>query len=248
MQNIKLIIAYDGTSYLGWQKTSMGPSVEAALQKVLEQILQHPIVLQAASRTDAGVHAQGQVINFFTSHAQLDFDKLPISLNSLLPKDISVLSAVQAGASFHPTLDCVGKEYRYYICYGRTQMPHHRFYSWHYHYSLDLVAMREAAQLLLGKHDFEAFCNVKKNAAYPHHIRQLNRIDIVEIEQNRLCVVVYGPQFLYKMVRNIVGTLVYVGRGKLAKEIIPQLVEKGDRTEAGMTAPAHGLFLDHVDY
>ena len=117
MRNIKLTIAYDGGNYLGWQKTSIGLSIEETLQITLEQIFQHPIVLQAASRTDAGVHADGQVVNFFTDKTKLSLDKLTFSLNKLLPKDIAILSIEEMAETFHPTLDCKGKEYWYQVCY-----------------------------------------------------------------------------------------------------------------------------------
>lgn len=248
MQNIKLVIAYDGTHYLGWQKTRMGFSIEETLQQVLEQILQHPIHLQAASRTDAGVHAQGQVVNFLTAKEQLDLDRLQLSLNSLLPKDIAILSATQMPPPFHPTLDCMGKEYHYYMCYGRTQLPHHRFYSWHYPYELDLDKMRQAALHLIGRHDFTSFCNFKKNAHYNDYIRQIDRIEICPIESKRLIICIQGNHFLYKMVRNIAGLLAEIGRGKRKEEEIPLLLNCQDRTQGAVTAPAHGLFLQRVLY
>lgn len=248
MHNIKLILAYDGTAYLGWQKTNMGPSIEATLQTVLEQILQQPIILQAASRTDAGVHAIGQVVNFLANHPVTDRHRLKISLNSLLPKDLTVTDVQEASLSFHPTLDCCGKEYRYYLCYGSTQLPHHRFYSWHYPYRLEISEMRSAISDLTGQHDFTAFCNTKKNSHYKDFLREVTDIKIVEMEKERLCIIVKGNHFLYKMVRNIVGTLVYVGRGKISREQLSQVLENKDRRAAGMTAPAHGLFLQEVFY
>ncbi len=172
------MIAYDGTSYLGWQKTAMGPSVEETLQKALEQICQHSIHLQAASRTDAGVHAQGQVVNFFTSKEKIDPYRLTVSLNGLLPKAIVVRFAEQVEASFHPTLDCQGKEYRYYLCTGMAQFPQFRLYSWHYPHHLALELMREAAQHLIGMHDFSAFCNVKRNESYVDKHRYVRKIEI----------------------------------------------------------------------
>lgn len=249
MQNIKLIIAYDGTKYLGWQKTSMGPSVEGALQQVLEEILQHAAPLQAVSRTDAGVHARGQTVNFFTSKPNLDLNRLQIGLNSLLPKDISVLDIERMPPSFHPTLDCTRKEYRYYICYGIAQLPEYRFYSWHVHHpSLKINDMREAASFLVGKHHFGAFCNVKKKESYSNYIRMIQEIELLELDCQRLCICIRGNHFLYKMVRNLVGTLVYVGKGKIQKEDIPFILQSQDRTIAGVTAPAQGLFLYQVSY
>lgn len=248
MHNIKLIVAYDGTAYLGWQKTRTGPSIEASLQQVIEQILQHPTPLQAASRTDAGVHAKGQVVNFLTSHIHLDLNKFQISLNSLLPKDIVVLQVKSMPVAFHPTLDCIGKEYHYFVCFGPTQLPYHRFYSWHVHYPLNLPLMREALPLLAGEHNFAAFCNVKKNAHYMDYVREVQLLELLEIEERRLCFRIRGNHFLYKMVRNIVGTVVDVGRGKMNLEELPCILKSESRPQAGVTAPAHGLFLNQVFY
>lgn len=248
MHNIKLIVAYDGTSYLGWQKTRMGPSIEATLQGVIEQIVQHPAPLQAASRTDAGVHAQGQVVNFLTSKLHLDLGKFHISLNSLLPKDIVVLQAELMPTSFHPTLDCIGKEYHYFICFGPTQLPHHRFYSWHVPYLLNLDRMRQALPVLIGTHDFAAFCNFKKNAHYTNYIREVQLLTFSEIEERRVCFRIRGNHFLYKMVRNLVGTLVDIGREKIPLETLLDILQSTSRPQAGVTAPAHGLFLHEVFY
>lgn len=247
MHNIKLIIAYDGKEYKGWQKTRMGPSIEEALQAAIEQIVQHPAHLQAASRTDAGVHAKGQAVNFLTSKA-LNLPQFHISLNSLLPKDIVVLSARTMPSSFHPTLDCIGKEYRYYACMGPTQLPHNRFYSWHIHYPLSLETMRKAIPLFLGKHNFASFCNVKKNARYNDYDREIQLLELIELEGQKLCFRVIGNHFLYKMVRTIVGTLADIGRGKISLEELPSILQSASRPFAGVTAPAHGLFLHEVFY
>lgn len=247
MHNLKLIVAYDGTAYLGWQKTPMGPSIEAALQQVIEQILQHPINLQAASRTDAGVHAEGQVVNFLTSKT-VDLYKFQISLNQLLPKDIVVLHVNEISFSFHPTLDSLGKEYRYFVCTGPTQLPHHRLFSWHVHYDLDLAAIQQAIPFLIGQHDFSTFCNMKKNSHYSHTTREIQKLELMQFEGNRLFFKIQGNHFLYKMVRNIVGTLIYIGRGKISVQELPKILESKDRPEAGVTAPAHGLFLQQVFY
>ena len=159
MSNIRLTLSYLGTLYLGWQKTRMGPSIEEALEKALSQILQESISLQAASRTDAGVHAEGQVVNFFTKQEKLDLKRLQKSLNGLLPKEISVIDISFAPDPFHPTLDVLGKEYHYHLCCSTVQLPFYRHVSWHFPYLLDLQKMQDAAQLLVGKHDFSAFCN-----------------------------------------------------------------------------------------
>lgn len=248
MPNIKMTVAYDGGAYLGWQKTPMGPSIEQAIQNILEQVLQEKISLQAASRTDAGVHAVGQVVNFYTKKDDLQCERLCISLNSLLPKDIAVLGVQHAENAFHPTLDCIGKEYHYSLCYGTAQLPQHRFYSWHYPHRLNLQDMQEAAKQLVGKYDYSSFCNVKKNEEYDHYVRIVERITVVDLGNQRLCFQIQGNNFLYKMVRNLVGTIVYVGRGKLLLSDLPDIIASRDRTRAGVTAPAHGLTLYKVFY
>ncbi len=250
MRNIKLILAYDGREFLGWQKTPMGPSIEDALQCVLEQILQHPTPLQAASRTDAGVHATGQVINFFTSKLRVDLQRLKKSLNALLPKSLVVRAIEESPFSFHPTLDCVKKEYRYFICRGETQAPPHRFYSWHVPHPLDFSLVEQGASFLRGRHDFSAFCNTQKNAHYTNFVREISKLERVDvdIEANRFYFCIQGNHFLYKMVRNLVGTLIDVGRGKFPVDCLPTLLESGERSQGGVTAPAHGLFLHEIFY
>lgn len=242
-RNFKLIIAYEGTRFLGWQKTSMGPSVEAELEKALSQILQHPARLQAASRTDAGVHAEGQVINFFTEK-KIPPERLQKSLNALLPKEISVLEVAPMPLSFHPTLDNRGKEYHYFACLGTSQLPFHRHFSWHFPYPVDIDAMKQAAKSLEGWYDFSAFTNEKQT----DHIREIFKIEIFPLPVNRLKICVSGNRFLYKMVRNIAGTLLYVGCGKISPEEIGNILQSQDRTRAGVTAPAHGLVLKQVFY
>lgn len=241
-RNIKLTIAYDGTAYQGWQD-----SIEKALRNELEKILQHPIYLQAASRTDAGVHADGQIVNFKTAKP-VDYQKLFIALNQLLPKDIVIRNIACMPDSFHPTLDAIGKEYRYYICNNKVQLPAHRFYSWHVHQGLDFEAMRAGARILIGKHDFSAFCNQGSDSCYAHHVRQVTALELRPLNDGRYFFLIKGNSFLYKMVRNMVGTLVDIGRGKIALESLPQILSSCDRTQAGVTAPAHGLFLHEVFY
>lgn len=243
MKNIKVVIAYEGTVYSGWQKTETGPSVEDELQKVLEQILQHPVKLQAASRTDSGVHAERQVVNFFTDKEVL-FDRLLKGCNGLLPADIRVVEMIEMPESFHPTLDAKSKEYEYLISVGSFQLPFDRRFAWHFVKPLDRDLMRQAAQFFIGKHDFSALTNERQE----NNIRELYKIEIEEAGENKIRIRVAGNRFLYKMVRNIVGTLVYVGCGMLSLDEAQSLLGRGDRTAAGMTAPAHGLTLKRVIY
>jgi tRNA pseudouridine38-40 synthase len=246
--NLKIIVAYDGTHYFGWQKTGVGPSIEAELEKAIRQILQEAIVLQAASRTDRGVHALGQVVNFHTVRHVSDLPKLVRGINALLPSDIVVSSIQEVPLGFHPTLHVQSKIYTYEICCGAVQLPRHRLYSWHFPYALNLTLMQKASQFLVGKHDFSAFCNHKKGEVYQDHIRTVESIETLELDSHRLHFTICGNHFLYKMVRNLVGTLAYVGCGKLPLSEIPEILERKDRKRAGMTAPAHGLTLERVVY
>lgn len=246
MDNIKLVLAYVGTKYAGWQKTKMGLSIEEALEQALQRILQHEVTLQAVSRTDAGVHAEGQVVNFI-AQKPLDLRRLQYSLNGLLPKDISVLAAEKVCDSFHPTLDCRKKEYHYFICNTPTQMPFFRDTSWHFPFSLNTDQMHREAQALLGTHDFSAFCN--ERALWDRSpVCTLESIEVQSLSGQRFCLLITGDHFLYKMVRNIVGTLAYIGCGKIPPGAIPSILASRDRTQAGVTAPAHGLTLKQVFY
>lgn len=245
--NLALTVAYDGTPFLGWQKTKEGPSIEETLSIALEQILQHKVTLQAASRTDAHVHAKGQIVNFTTDNL-LNINELKNSLNDILPKEIAILTIKEMPPSFHPTLDCIKKEYHYYICNSDYQLPWFRSFSWHFYKPLDLSLMQQAAAALIGMRDFSAFCNMKKGEAYEHKVRNLLEITIESLPEGRLLFKISGNNFLYKMVRNIVGTLVYIGCGKILLESLSQLIEAKDRRQIGMTAPAHGLFLHKIYY
>ncbi|MBS0628866.1 MAG: tRNA pseudouridine(38-40) synthase TruA [Verrucomicrobia bacterium] len=240
MKNIICTLAYCGTHYFGFQKTKMGPSIQQELENALETILRHPVKIQGASRTDRGVHAEGQVINFFAA-GTWDLRQLQDKMGALLPKDISPLELKWGADDFHPTLDTIGKEYHYHICNQSVQLPFYREFSWHFHSQLDLERMRQGAKTLEGKRDFSPFTSLK----YADPVRQVNQIEIDQLPSNRLRIRVNGDNFLYKMVRTIVGTLVYVGCGKIQ---ITDLSQIGERAEAGMTAPAHGLSLKKVFY
>lgn len=246
--NIKLIIAYRGTHFSGWQKTgsSATPSIEETLESALAQILRHKIKLQAASRTDAGVHAEGQAVNFFLQ-APLPLPTLVRSLNGVLPDGIRVHCASEMPFDFHPTLDCKKKEYHYHICNAPFQLPFYKETSWHFIKPLDLEKMEEAASALLGTHDFSSFCN-ERSLWDRNPICTLESITITSLPHNRLKIAVIGDHFLYKMVRNIAGTLAYCGCGKLSPEEIPAILASKSRARNGVTAPACGLTLKQLFY
>lgn len=245
--NLCLKIAYDGTHFLGWQKTSFGRSIEEELEKALFQLLQHPVQLQAASRTDAGVHAEGQIVNFFTSSRRYPLSELLYRLNKLLPSDISVLEIHEMPPDFHPTLLCIKKTYRYSLSLGLYQLPHKRYYAWHFAYPLNLDKIEQASKWLLGKHDFSAFCN-DKSKTLKDPICTLESITIEQTSAEDVDLYITGDRFLYKMVRNIVGTLVYIGSNKLPEQLLKEGIEGKKREHLGITAPAHGLSLYKVHY
>ena len=230
MKNIKLIIAYDGSHFFGWQITATGPSVEETLQKTLQNVLQENVCLQAASRTDRGVHAEGQVVNFVTHQVTLNLQKLTKSLNALLPQTVQVISAEEMALSFHPTLDATGKQYAYTLCFGPFQLPKYRMYSWHLPVQLNREAMQKASSMLCGLHDFSAFYNQRKNLSYTDKTRDIFEIIFLSEVENQLQILISGNHFLYKMVRTIVGTLVYVGKGKIPLSEIPMILTAKKRS------------------
>lgn len=244
----KLVIAYDGTDFKGWQDNHRDPSIEKTLRLTLEKILQHPVTLEAASRTDAGVHAEGQVVTFSSPCLRKSPDKFILSLNALLPPSIRGLSLEEVEGTFHPTLAARGKEYHYKVCFGPVMSPHQRWTTWHTPGPLNITSMQKACELMTGTHDFAAFCNILSERQFTSTFRTLQCVELDLINMHTLNIRVMGESFLYKMVRNIAGTLVYVGRGKIDLNSVPSLLKGGKRPEAGVTAPAHGLTLVRVFY
>lgn len=242
-QSYLAIIAYDGTHYLGWQKTRMGKSVQQTLEEAIAKITGERETPEAASRTDRGVHAEGQTISF---SLKKDWDpfRLIHALNAHLPKDIRIRSLKKISPDFHPTLDAIEKEYHYRLSLNPFQKPTHRLYAWHFYKTLNVDGMKQAASSLIGKHDFSAFANEKDKDP----ICCISSIEIQSLEEERLQIAIRGDRFLYKMARNIVGTLVYVGCGKIPSDYIPSLLASKDRKKGGISAPAHGLFLHRVLY
>jgi tRNA pseudouridine38-40 synthase len=224
----------------------MGPSIEAALKQAIQTILQHEVQLQAASRTDAGVHARAQIVNFLTEKP-LCQERFQYSLNGLLPKQIAVTQVEKMPLDFHPTLDALTKEYEYQICTHPVQLPFERHTSWHFPYPLDLEQMTFAARHLEGKHDFSTFCN-ERPLWDRTPLCHLEKVEVSAVPGRGVKFLFVGDHFLYRMARNLAGTLAYVGCGKIQAKEIPSILQGKDRTRAGMTAPAHGLMLTRVSY
>jgi tRNA pseudouridine38-40 synthase len=245
MPRVKLVLEYDGTNYVGWQVQPNGPSVQGRVQRALQQLTGQAITVQAAGRTDAGVHARGQVVAF-DSPVSLPMKAYWMGLNSLLPDDIAVVHAEEVEPAFDPRRWCRGKRYVYRISNRRSRSPLRRHTHWEVFMPLNVAAMQEAMRHVVGVHDFSAFRASDCQATGAR--RELWKVDLTGASGDELVVTVEGTAFLKHMVRNLVGSFVEVGRGKHPPEWIAELLACRDRTKAGPTAPPHGLCLDEVFY
>ena len=243
----KLLLAYDGTQYGGWQVQNNSTAIQALLENALATILRAPIAITGAGRTDAGVHALGQVAHF-TYEQPLDLFRTQGSLNGLLPPDIRVLEVQTASDDFHARYSAKSKIYHYHLHLDSVMSPFHRLYRHHVHFSIDLEELRTATKLFIGTHDFSAFANeASAGAAAKNPIRTITRLDVAP-QEGGLRLEFEGDSFLYKMVRNITGTLLDVCRGKISREQIPEIFASKDRRLAGSAAPPQGLFLVKINY
>lgn len=247
MARYKLLIAYEGTHYHGWQVQPNGISIQSTLENVLKIILRKDVRIFGAGRTDAGVHALGQTAHLIHDDP-IDPYKLRGSMNGLLPPDIRILSVEGVDDSFHAQYSATGKIYRYHLHLQTIESPFKRGFAWHIPYPLDLQAMQEASRMLLGRHDFTAFANESHRGVAAHDpVRTIQRIDFVE-EPGGVYLEFEGEGFLYMMVRNIVGTLVEIASGKRSPQDIQRILASKDRRQAGQAAPPQGLFLVKVQY
>jgi tRNA pseudouridine38-40 synthase len=244
MAIIKLILEYDGTYYHGWQKQPYLTTVQGTVEKALFRLTQNQIGIYGAGRTDAGVHALGQVAHF-SPPVPFEREAWIRGLNALLPQDIVVHVAEAVSDSFHARFSAKGKTYTYFIHNAQRRSPFQRQTAWHLNYPLDLKKMRSAAKRLLGEHDFTSFCAAASEG-------ESRRVDVREIRIEKkgeeIEVTIKAPRFLQYMVRNIVGFLVEVGKGRRLAAEVPLILKEKDRRKAGPTAPAHGLFLVNVEY
>ena len=245
MPNYMLKLCYDGTRYKGWQKQgNTAGTIQEKLETILSRLLDQPVELAASGRTDAGVHAREQVCSF-RADTVLSTEELLRRLRAHLPEDIGALSLEIAPPRFHARLSCVGKTYVYRIWNSRDPDVFERKYRTCVSESLDLDAMRRAADLLCGEHDFAAFCSAK-----PGKKSTVRELRSIQIEKNGadLRLIYTGSGFLYNMVRILTGTLLEVGKGLRQPEEMSRILASRDRRMAGPTAPAQGLFLWQVDY
>ena len=257
MRNIKLTIAYDGTDFSGWQIQPGQPTIQGTLSDILEKLTQRRPVIFAAGRTDAGVHAAGQVVNFKTQ-SQLSAEDFQRACNALLPPSIRVVGSAEAGPDFHARWNAIAKTYRYRIFRGLVVPPFHWRYVHHDPYPLDFAAMDAAARQFEGEQDFTSFAastGSEEDDRERTTIRTIYRSEMSRCgEQDSVTrgdewiYIVRGKSFLRYMVRNIVGTLVDVGRGKIMPGDIPALFALRDRSKSGPTVPPQGLCLVEVEY
>ncbi|MEI6126756.1 MAG: tRNA pseudouridine(38-40) synthase TruA [Pseudomonadota bacterium] len=245
MRNIKLIIQFDGTAYHGWQTQSSHRTVQKTVQDVLSRILNSRVTLHGSGRTDAGVHALGQAAHFFTTSA-MSPEKLLKGLNRLLPADISITQLEEAAPDFNSRFSAQSRVYRYLIWNCPEKSPFYCRYSWHIRSELNILLMKEAAQHLIGAHDFSSFQGPDKEKVNP--CREVLRVRFMKARKHLLIAEIEAGSFLRHMVRNIMGTLVDVGLGRLSAQAFKEILEKRDRRCAGEPAPAQGLFLKEVKY
>ncbi len=247
MHKYRMTLAYDGTHYAGWQIQPNALTIQELVQKALSTALRTPTFVTASGRTDAGVHALAQIAHF-THDAPLDTTKLLLSLNGLLPLDIRILQIEQVDLAFHARYSATAKTYHYHLHLERTIDPFKRLYAYRPPHPLDLELLRQGAQLFVGKHDFTSFANEPERGSVSRGgVRTLYRLDIVP-ESGGVRLEFEGDGFLYKMVRNIVGTLIDLASGKIPLEEINTIFQAKDRRRAGVAAPPQGLFLVEVKY
>jgi tRNA pseudouridine38-40 synthase len=248
MHCYKLTIAYDGTCYNGWQIQPNAPSIQQHLQEALEVFLSgEHVAIIGSGRTDTGVHALNQVAHFKIAQ-RCDLNRLFLAFNGLLPRDIRVKKVEEVPLHFHSQHSAIGKEYHYHLFLDRVMDPFRRLYSWHVRRKLDLSLLKEAATFFIGTHDFTAFANESHSGSAAHDaIRTIYRLDVCPTEAE-IRLEFEGDGFLYKMVRNIVGTLIDVASHRLPLENLLPIFESKDRRQASFAAPPQGLFLMRVDY
>lgn len=242
MRRILLTIAYDGTAYVGWQTQPNGTSIEEVLTKALKKLLKEDVTLIGCSRTDSGVHADGNLAVFDTK-SRIPGGKFRFALNEFLPPDIVVQESREVPADYHPRKMNSVKTYEYRILNRKVPLPKERDYAYFYYYDLDVEKMDRAAKVLLGEHDFRSFCSIRTSVE--DTVRRIYSADVTK-DGDLITFRISGNGFLYNMVRIIAGTLVKIGAGLLPEERMGEILEARDRAEAGPRAPAMGLTLKSI--
>ncbi|MDR3556417.1 MAG: tRNA pseudouridine(38-40) synthase TruA [Syntrophobacteraceae bacterium] len=244
-RNIKLVLEYDGCGYHGWQRQAGSLSIQEVIESRLGVMLGQRVGINASGRTDAGVHAKAQVVNF-RARTKLKTDEILKGLNSLLPHDIAVLSAEETDRSFHARFSALSKIYEYHILNRLAPSALLRNYIWHVRHALALEPMRECLARICGPNDFSAF--MASGSPVSSTARNMLRAELEHIGPDRLKLTFEADGFLRHMVRNLTGTIVEVGKGKKTTADFERIIRSGDRRQAGITAPARGLYLISVNY
>lgn len=251
LHHIRLLIAYDGSQFSGWQRQRHDRTIQGEMERCLSLMSREEIHLHGAGRTDAGVHAEAMVAHFTTS-SPLPCALFLRGLNAMLPGAIRILEATRVDSDFHARFSATGKRYQYVLYTGKIQPPHRRLYSVHVTAQLNCAVMQDCLTTLQGSHDFSSFENSgsrdKNNCSGRGAVRTIHRAELLQPEPDTLIFQFIGDGFLRNMVRNLVGTLLDVGRGKVSAAEFSTILQAKDRTKAGATAPAHGLFLKEVFY
>ena len=244
MRNIKLTIEYDGKCYNGWQKQPNKLNIQGEIERAIYNITKEEVDLIGSGRTDAGVHALGQVANFKTNY-EISIEKLPLAINSQLKNSIVIKEAEEVDERFHSRYNAKHKTYRYIINNSKCGTAIYRNLEYSYPFKLDAEKMKQASKYFEGEHDFKAFKS--SGTSSKNSVRTIYKA-IVKQEGEKIIIELTGNGFLYNMVRIISGTLLDVGLGKIRPEEIPEIIESKDRQRAGKTLPAHGLYLVEVKY
>ncbi len=243
-RNIKIIIEYDGTGYCGWEKQKNGTGIQQLIEDAIFRITGERTTVNGSGRTDAGVHALGQVATFTLQH-RIPAGDLERALDAVLPADVAILKAEEVSLFFHARFSACSKRYRYIVLSGRAKAPLMRHRSYHVRHPLDLETMQEAASLFCGTHDFKAFCREAERIG--DCVRTMHQCEVSQ-DGRLLYFDLAADGFLYNMVRIVVGTLIYVGQGKISTKNITELLDGGERKSSGPTVPACGLHLMEVFY
>lgn len=244
MRNIKLTLEYDGTHFFGYQTQKNRRTIQNELEKALRQLFQKKIISHGASRTDSGVHAEGQVVHFETS-SQLPIKKIQRGLNHYLPQDISVIGISEASSSFHAQYSAKWKVYEYRLLHSKHRSPLESYRAYQFPYPLNLNKMKQAARLLRGRHDFRAF--ESNGGRRKSGVRTIRKFEIKK-RKNMISILIEADGFLYKMVRSLVGTLLEIGSGKMELSTLRKILSSKDHNLIGPTAPPQGLILKRVSY
>ncbi|MCR4998603.1 MAG: tRNA pseudouridine(38-40) synthase TruA [Lachnospiraceae bacterium] len=242
---VKLVVAYDGTSYCGWQVQPNGVSVQQVLNETLSELFGQEIAVVGASRTDAGVHALGNVCAFDVD-TRMPGEKIAYALNQRLPDDIVIQESAEASSDFHPRFSKNDKTYEYRILNRRFALPTIRNTTYFFHHKLDVERMQKAADYLVGEHDFTSFASIHSQTNT--FVRTIYEISVTRDSDDIVTIRVRGNGFLYNMVRIIAGTLIQIGTGLKEVEDMPRILEGKNRELAGPTAPPEGLTLIHISY